>query len=337
MGADPSARSDIVVIGASAGGIEALSAIVGGLPADLPASIFVALHLPSSGSSRLAEILDRQGPLPCRAAVDGEPLRAGTIVVALPDRHLTLSTDAVRVTHGPRVNGHRPSVDLLFHSAARSFGSRVVGVVLSGTLSDGTLGLNAIKRRSGIAVVQADAVHQGMPTSAIANVDVDHVLPAHEIAAALTMIVCAGEEATVDEQPREQVADTELEQGFDLDGRTDPPGAPSVYRCPECGGPLWHLEDGMLDGYACHVGHVYSADSLVDALSEDVERALWTAVRTLEEKADLTHRLAERLSPDMHRRSKARFHEQAEEAATQADLLRRVLVRSPEPTGVEDE
>lgn len=148
-------RRDIVVIGASAGGVEALMAIAEDLPPDLGAAVFVVLHLGEGATSFLPEILDRAGPLPATAAVDRAPIEPGTIAVAPPDHHLVVESGRVRVLHAaPKVNGRRPSVDVLFHSAARVYGSRVIGVVLSGTLSDGTLGLQAIQRRSGVAIVQ---------------------------------------------------------------------------------------------------------------------------------------------------------------------------------------
>jgi two-component system chemotaxis response regulator CheB len=273
-------RHDIVVIGASAGGVEALSPIAEGLPDTLRAAVFVVLHTGPGSTGALAGILARAGRLPVSVGVDGAPIRMGTICVAPPDAHLAPEPGVVRVLRGPKVNGHRPAADVLFHSAARAYGRGVVGVVLTGTLYDGTLGLRAIKRRGGAALVQSDAVHQGMPTSAIENVDVDRVIPLQEIPAALTMLTGASEEAETSEHETEA---TEVESGFDISEQRDAPGSPTVLRCPECNGALWELEDGDLQSYACHVGHVFSADSLLGEQEDAVERAIWSAVRLIPE------------------------------------------------------
>ena len=322
------ARREIVVIGASAGGVEALSRIAEALPPDFAAAVMVVLHMPAGMRSGLAGILDRAGPLAAAPAVDGQPIEAGTIVVAPPDHHLALEPGFVRLLRGPRVNGYRPSVDLLFHSAARSYGSGVVGVVLTGTLDDGTFGLRAIKRRNGLTVVQSDAMHEGMPTSAIENVDVDLVLPLDGIAGALCAAVDG--RVTMAARPHEM---SELEAGFDLEKIGEPSGSPSPFRCPECGGALWELGDDGLTGYACHVGHVYSADSLVNEQSDQVERALWSAVRLLRERAALAERLAERMEHGGRTRSYQSFRAMAEQALEQAEIVRTAVL---EPRVAED-
>ena len=185
---EPGTRRDVVVIGASAGGIEALRRLVGHLPQDLPAAVCVVLHMSASSPSALSGILGRAGPLPSRQARDGDDLVPGEILVAAPDRHLIVEGDHVRLTAGPRENNHRPSVDALFRSAAESARERVVGVVLSGMRNDGAAGLAVIKANGGLALVQdpEDAQHPGMPQSAIDNVAVDAVLRCDDLAAAIT-------------------------------------------------------------------------------------------------------------------------------------------------------
>jgi two-component system, chemotaxis family, protein-glutamate methylesterase/glutaminase len=177
----------LVVIGASAGGVEALRELVRGLPADFPAAVLVVLHLPALGTSLLPGILERAGALPAKQAEDGEPLEGGRIYVAPPDHHLTVFDSRLRVDSGPAVNGHRPAIDPLFQSAARGYGSAVVGVVLSGVLYDGTLGLATVKRHGGYAIVQDpdDALYRGMPDAALGHVTADLVLPAAQIGEAL--------------------------------------------------------------------------------------------------------------------------------------------------------
>jgi two-component system chemotaxis response regulator CheB len=317
------APSRIVVVGASAGGVPALQAIAAGLPAGLDAAVLVALHLPDTGPSALATILDNAGELPARVAADGGPLEAAAITVAPPGHHLLVEGDRIRVVRGPKVNGDRPSVDVLFHSAALAHDGRVVGVVLSGALRDGTLGLRAIKRRAGVAIVQQDALHPGMPEHAMANVVVDHVVPAHEIASTLTMVIAEAEEEPMAEH---SVDRTDLEAGFDLTERLEQPGAPTVFRCPECGGSLWELTDGDASGYVCHVGHSYAADTLVDEQEDSVERAVWSAIRMLEERSVLVEGLAGRMRERGQERSALRFEEKARVAKQQAGIIRAALL-----------
>jgi two-component system chemotaxis response regulator CheB len=202
---------DIVVIGASAGGVEALTTIVEGLAADFPGAVHLVLHLAEGTRSFLPDILARASSLPVYVAGDREEVRHGAICVAPPDRHLVVEDGHVRALRAPKADGVRPSADILFQSAALAYGPRVVGVVLTGALSDGTLGLQAIKRRGGVALVQSDALHRGMPRSAIRNVDVDFELPLREIAPRLTMLVEEGEEAMSPEQTGAK--ETELDAG----------------------------------------------------------------------------------------------------------------------------
>ena len=185
------AGRDIIVVGASTGGVEALSTLVAGLPEDFPAAVFSVIHFPPQARSVLPRILSKAGLLPAKHAVDGEPIRSGQIFVARPDYHLMLEWERVRVVHGPRENRCRPAVDPLFRSAARAYGPRVIGVVLTGALDDGTAGLLAVKSQGGVAVVQdpEDALVPGMPSSALRYVDVDHCLPLSEIPALLSKVV----------------------------------------------------------------------------------------------------------------------------------------------------
>src|SRR4029453_14665954 len=193
----------IVVVGASAGGGEGVSALAASLPGDLSAAVFVVLHLPSTGTSALPEILHRHGPLPAAQVKDGEPIRPGRIYVAPPDHHVLLRTGHVHLSRGPRENGHRPAIDPLFRSAAREYPTRVIGLVLSGAMADGTAGLLAIKSRGGIAVVQdpADAVYPGMPSHALEPVSVDHVLAAASMGKLLARLLADAAEPTADPAP----------------------------------------------------------------------------------------------------------------------------------------
>jgi two-component system chemotaxis response regulator CheB len=224
---------DLVVIGASAGGVEALRTLVSALPDDLAAGLLIVLHLPAGGTSALDSVLATVSPLPVRVAEDGAPIEKGHLYVAPPDHHLLVDGDQLALSDGPPENGHRPSIDALFRSAAAR-GPSTVGIVLSGVLDDGTAGLVAIKSRGGLAIVQdpVDAAYRGMPDSAVANVAVDHLLTATAIGAGLGRILCLP------------------------------------------------------------AGRAWSADRLLDPTDEPLQAALWTALRSLDDKAGLAERMA---------------------------------------------
>jgi two-component system, chemotaxis family, protein-glutamate methylesterase/glutaminase len=332
------ATHDIIVIGASAGGVEVLTTLFRSLPAEFPASLFVVLHMLATGHSVLPQILGRIGELEVTAAKDGERPERGHAYVAPPDHHLMLIDGLVRVTHGPRENGHRPAVDPLFRSAARAFDGRVIGVVLSGSLDDGTAGLGFVKSRGGMAVVQDpnDAQYPAMPVNAIENVDVDHIARADQLGPLLGELVVAdaGEAAdATDEMARETETETDP-AADDPDGMHLPNGAPSNIACPECGGVLWESQIGNRAHFRCQVGHSYSPDSLVLEHSRSLEAALWAAARSLEERAQLMRRIARRgrERPGMKQRYTAR----AEAADNQAEVLKEAITQL-RSSGIEDD
>ena len=197
------AARDIIVVGASAGGVNALATLAEGLPPDLPASVLVALHLAPGVTSILPEILARAGRLPAVHPKDGEAYEKGKIYVAPPDHHLLVREGHLRLTRGARENLHRPAIDPLFRSAALAHGPRVIGVVLTGSLDDGTAGLSAVKRCGGTAVVQdpSDASHPSMPAAALKNVAVDHSVPLSEMAALLARLAGGAVEDTTARAP----------------------------------------------------------------------------------------------------------------------------------------
>jgi two-component system chemotaxis response regulator CheB len=327
----------IIVIGASAGGIEALTRVVRELPAGLGAAVFVVVHFPSHGTSVLPRILSGAGPLPAAHARDGEAIEPGRIYVAPPDCHLLVKRDRVRVIRGPRENGHRPAVDPLFRTAAAAYGGRVVGVVLSGMLDDGTTGLIAIKRRGGRALVQdpEDALYASMPRSALEHVEADGVAPATEIAGVLARWAAEPieeEEGEMDDRPDF----TELYmQGFETSNAM---GHPSGFTCPECSGALWDIRDGELTRFRCRVGHSFSSDALLSEQSDSLESALWTAVTALEERAALLRRVAARMDGRARNGSHERLGEEAEAADRRAALIRGILQNgAAEPDTQQDE
>ncbi len=329
---------DIVVIGASVGGIEALREIVKGLPPDFPASIFVVVHLSAETPSVLPTILERSGSLPASNPEDGEQIEAGHIYVAPPDHHMLLRREGVRLSRGPRENRYRPAIDPLFRSAARTFGKRVVGVILSGLLDDGAAGMVAIKSHGGAAIIQDpdDALFGDMPRNAAHYIKPDRVLPVKEIAGALVELVGEvprrGLAAVGHPQPSEK-KDDELEVEIraaeaDLDElrEEEPPGKPSRLACPDCHGVLWEIDDHGLLRYRCRTGHAYTADVLLEQQSESVEGALWAAVRALEESASLSERLAERASKHRHSNLIERYRNASGTKRRNAAILRDLLV-----------
>jgi two-component system chemotaxis response regulator CheB len=318
-----------VVIGASAGGVEAISAIVAELPRSLRAAILVVLHM-SRGRSVLPEILTRAGRLPASHPRDGEALHHGRIYVAPPDHHMTLDGHRVRIQHGPSENGVRPAVDPLFRSAARSFGSRVIGIILTGSLDDGTAGLAAVKEAGGVTVAQdpAEAFAPSMPRSAVDYVGVDHVLPLKEI----PLLVARLTQETVSPAAMEMRGPHLTPREPDLSEEViavhpeDRPGRVSVYSCPECHGSLWEVEEGGLLRFRCRVGHIYSPDSMLDAQTDSVDRALWAALRSLEERAALTRRMAERARRRRYSGVASAFEQRATAAEEHAAVVKQMLL-----------
>jgi two-component system, chemotaxis family, protein-glutamate methylesterase/glutaminase len=327
------ASRDVVVVGASAGGVEALKELVAGLPADLPATVLVVLHIPASGSNALAAILDRAGPLQARQAQHGEPLTLGTVRVAPPDHHLLVVDDRLALSLGPRENGHRPAVDVLFRSAARALGPRCIGVVLSGALDDGAAGMVAVRQRGGVGVVQDpdDAMQTGMPTSAIQAASPEHVLPMTQIAGLLARL--AGEQVPdeVFAAPTDLMEVETAVAQFDMSHieGDEHPGSPAGFSCPDCSGALWSIEEGGLLRFRCRVGHAWSAESLLAQQSEALEGALWMALRSLEEKAALSRDLGRRAQLDDRALSAVRFTGLADEATNAARLIRDLLLAPP--------
>ncbi len=320
---------EIIVIGASAGGVEALVQVVRDFPRNLSASVFIVLHIPAQSPSLLPEILTRSGLVKAVQPVDYQPIERGRIYVAPPDHHLLLDKGFIRVVRGPKENRHRPAIDPLFRSAAVAYGSQVVGVVLTGSLDDGTAGLLAIKQRSGIAVVQdpRDAFYPSMPESALAHVNVDHCLPIAQIGQLLVRL--AREEVV---QKDIQPASKDMEQEVRIaEMETNPlndheqVGNPSAYSCPECGGVLWEVNDGELTRFRCRTGHAFSTESALAEQSENIEQALWVALKTLDENVSLSRRMVKQAELNGHNWLAERLNVKVQTAEQQAALLRQLL------------
>lgn len=303
---------DVIAIGASAGGIEVLLDLVRELPADLPASLFVVVHMAPGHTSLLPEILSQRGPLPAKHPLHGEKIAPGNIYIAPPDNHLMVRKGSLEVVRGPKENGHRPAADTLFRTASAAYGARVIGVVLSGYGDCGTAGMLSIKARGGVSVVQTPetAIAGDMPRSVLARVPVDHVIPPVELPALLARLAATppGPDQPVD--------------GFVKQLEGSEPGVRAEVVCPVCDGVLTEAQPGVLQHFRCHVGHAFSLESLARAQGDALERALWAAVRALEESAALSRRLSLAEQGELRRR----FADQAAAHMHQAEDLRKLLL-----------
>jgi two-component system chemotaxis response regulator CheB len=310
---------DVVVVGASAGGVEALGTLMGGLPADFPAAVLVVLHVMAGGRSMLPQILTRSGPLPAVTAADGEAVVRSRIYVAPPDHHMMLDDGTLQLNRGPRENGHRPAIDPLFRSAARAYGPRVIGVILSGLLDDGAAGLRVVKEQGGATVVQepSDALFSAMPVAAIAATDVDRLAPAEMIPQVLAELIRCPLPAP---EPGPLAEADLVEQ--DPGGLALVDGLPTPLSCPACGGAMWETVEGPVVRFTCQVGHAFSTESMLREQGSAVEQAMWGALRSLEERAELLRGIARRQS----RGSRVRFEERAADVEAQARQIRAVLV-----------
>ena len=323
-----------MVIGGSAGSLSVLKTIVGSLPDSFPAAILVAIHTSPDSPSLLGKQLSRLGRLPASYPADEEQIRPGHIYLAPPDYHLSVEDSKVRILRGPRENRHRPAIDPLFRTAARIYGERLIGIVLSGMLDDGSAGLYAVKQRGGVAIVQDpnEATAAEMPLRALEYAGPQYVLRARDIGPKLISLVnhspdqfamsnrnkkkAAKRGTPKDDKPDRNLKASHLDEGE---------GKPSVFACPECHGVLWELEEKDTVRFRCRVGHSYGQDSLVTEFSQSSEAALWAAMRALEEKAAMQRRVAETLKGDVATGTRLREQSKADDA--NARLIREMIFR----------
>jgi two-component system, chemotaxis family, protein-glutamate methylesterase/glutaminase len=283
----------VVAIGASAGGVEALSSVAAGLSPDVPYAYVMALHIPAGAPSILARIIDRSGPLPAVAAEDDASLQPAHIYVARPDHHLLVVDHRVVLSQGPKENGHRPAINALFRSVALVFGPRAIGVLLSGVLDDGVLGLSAIRSRGGVTIGQSpeDALFPTLPTNARDAGVLDRQAAAADIGVVLKELA----QREIEESTMEPDVRMELENRIAMASRFSTAfdaqelGPPSGYTCPDCNGSLVSI--GRVN-FRCRVGHAWTPEALLAARGDEIEEALWVALRSLQEKAKLARKLA---------------------------------------------
>lgn len=325
---------DIIAIGGSAGALAALRALIKTLPGDLPAAIFVVIHTAPDKPSLLPTLLNQCGDFLALNPADGTPIRNGCIYVAPPDHHLLIEGPLVRIVRGPRENRSRPAIDPLFRSAAACYGPRVVGIILSGGLDDGTAGLLAIQRYGGITMVQdpKEASFDDMPQSALDAMTVDYCLPVADLARRLVQLIIdpagdpVGEAVSVQDTTKREL------EAMAVDVRQmendDRPGTSSAYSCPECGGVLWEIDDEGLLRFRCRVGHAFSIAGILAEQSDAVERALWLALKILEERASLLRRMLSKANAHSNLHLGARFREELLNAEDGAASLRKLLLKN---------
>jgi two-component system chemotaxis response regulator CheB len=326
------AHRDVIVVGASAGGVEALRTLVGGFPPDLPAAVFVVLHLPRYGPSALPAILTRAGPLPATHATEGMVPLHSHIYIAPADHHMLLRDRRIRLSRGPTENGHRPAIDPLFRSAARNYGDGVIGVVLSGSRDDGAAGLLAVVDHGGLAVVQdpEDAVHPSMPRSALELVSNAAVRPVAKIGAFLGELSREPYKTTLagGRTRSNALSDAEVDMADMVPVSTaDLPIEPAGFGCPTCGGSLFEVAGSPVPRYRCRVGHGWSPESLLEEQANALESALWMALRALEEKSALSRRMA-RTRESLGNTALASRYDAAADESHRAGLLIRDLIAS---------
>ena len=321
------APEKVVVIGGSQGAVEALVCLIKQLPAEFPAPIFIVVHLPVEANSYLPRILQRAGALKVLPARDGGAIAAGRVYVAPPNFHLMLDRHTVRLQKGPRENRHRPAIDPLFRTAARAFGKRVIAVLLSGNLDDGSVGLLAVRARGGMSIVQdpCDAEAGEMPRRALTYAGADYVLPVAEIGAKLVELL-QSRNGNMRKSAKNRPSQSEVRRNEKVAYIDEGNGEPSVFACPECHGVLWEVKEGRLARYRCRVGHSYTAASLKTELDESAERALWAAMRALEEKAAMSRRLAG-VSKGLPLHA-SRLQEQAAADTENAEIVRQIVLGS---------
>jgi two-component system chemotaxis response regulator CheB len=327
----PTSVKDIVVVGSSAGGVEAVSLVLEGLPSDSMAAVFVVQQTPGHSPSELAMMLNRRSKIPVAIPKDGETIQPGRVYLAPPNQHLIVKRGSICLGNGPKENRSRPAIDVLFRTAAHAYGPRVIGVILSGVLNDGTSGLMSIKNHGGRSIVQdpGDAVFDGMPRSAIALTKVDHVLKAIDIGPLLGSLM-----ADEHQEKGGTAVMPEYKDQADV-GEFGGPGIgnvapypPSALTCPSCGGAVWQIQEQALTLFKCHTGHSYTAELMLEEQSEAVDAAAWMLLRSINENVNLRKKLAE-WARATGRTEEAEFHEQqAQEAEKQSSAFRSLILSS---------
>jgi two-component system, chemotaxis family, protein-glutamate methylesterase/glutaminase len=333
---------DIIVIGGSSGATAPLKAILGALPRDLPAAVFIVLHIPARSIGLLSTVAGAAGRLPAREARDGMKIEHGNVYIAAPDHHMILTDGVIRLGRGPRENMVRPAIDPLFRSAAMTYGSRVIGVILSGLLNDGASGLDAIKRCGGMALIQdpEDAIADEMPRRALEAVMADLCIPGAKLGDILSDMArqAPGPKLPV---PPELRLEVDIAMGERIDSeRLTKIADPAPVTCPACGGVLSKMREGRPLRFRCQVGHAFTADTLAKEQEGRVDEALRVALRIIEERAELVSRMAEEGRQSARKAVAVMYDERAKEYRGYADTIRKAVLRNfesgPDPELAEE-
>ena len=323
---------DILAIGTSAGGVDALRFLASEFPRDFPASVLIVIHLSSHFESALDAILTQSGPLPACFAADGMALKPGQIFIGPPDCHLIADGDELRLGHGPRENNARPAIDPLFRSVALCCGARAIGAVLTGTLGDGASGLHTLHDHGGLTVVQdpRDAAFSGMPEAALTKFEPDYVASLVGMPKLFQQLVRQPVGAEV--KPRPDIK-YEVDVAKGARGRMsemDRIGERSLLACPDCHGVMWEIREGELSRYRCHVGHAYTAELMSLALDENLNRALGSALRALNERIALAQSLQRQAERSGHKRVAESWRRKLGDFEAEAKILRDSMRRVDE-------
>ena len=323
-------KRDIIVLGASAGGFTAMKRLFARIPSDLKAAVFIVWHISPEVRGILPDVLNGFNTLPASHAVNIEPVRMGRIYVAPPDHHLLLEKHTMRISRGPRENRFRPAIDPLFRSAAHAYGPRVIGVILSGALDDGSAGLWTVKEYGGLAVVQdpRDAEVSSMPESAIQAAKTDYVVPVDDMARLLAELV--GQEIVGESYKGKVGGLTQIENKIAME---DKPlkydfiefGELAPYTCPECHGVLTALKEGGRVRFRCHTGHGFTTDSLLSSVTANIEMNLWTAIRSIQECIMLLNHIGDHFAEVNEPKLAAMYFKKAKEAEKRADIVRQAV------------
>jgi two-component system chemotaxis response regulator CheB len=323
--------TNVIVIGASAGGVSAVRTLLNRVPAHIPAAIFVVVHTSPDGPGMLATVLDRATELTVVTPEDGIAARHGHVYVAPPDYHLIIDGAHVRLTRGPREHRFRPAVDPLFRTAAEHYGARAIGIVLSGNMADGTHGLTLIKEAGGVTMVQDpdEAQAPSMPLSAMRR-GVDYVLPVDEMPRVIMGLLMNERDRRARKSPPARSGKTEVpnpeKPGLDALRTHDVKGLPSPFTCPDCGGTLREIKEKNLVRYRCHVGHGFNSQSLRDGMDEKLEDTLWSALRAIEENIELRSRMKVRATDQRLTAFSGSLEQEIADMKLRAAALRRLLL-----------
>ncbi len=316
--------SRLIVIGASAGGMDALKKLVAQIPADFPAPIFIVNHMGAHTTGEaLVKVLNENGSLPCEHGRDQEVFKSGHIYLAPSDQHMLIVKDKILITKGARENRSRPAIDPLFRSAAVAYSNRVIGVILTGYLDDGTSGMMAINRCGGLCIAQdpEDASYPDMPQSVIANVGVDYCLPVSEIGVLLADLVTR-ELPESKPVPNDIAIEAKIAQRVLSDlPSVEALGDQVPFNCPDCGGVLWKVSEGKLLRYRCHTGHAFTSSALLTQQTVKIEETLWVALRMFEERQNLLVTMSESESS----RSLSSTSQRAKDSQVHIDRIRAML------------